>query len=154
MNAQCFKCESNKPYTTADGGATSIFSCRASANACLPGEGLLSTSDKVCSNCLQGYYSTGGTNAVCSKCPTDAPYSEKNNRTSKSSCKVSAKFCSNGKALPATPYKLVASGNCKYPITTYEECVKASKALNMGSDVVESSSASSYYPKGCYGYWQ
>ena len=73
-------------------------------------------------------------------------HSEKNNRTSKSSCKVSAvlavmaKHCSH-------VLQISCFGQLQISNNYIMKNVKASKALNMGSDVVESSSARVTIPK-------
>jgi hypothetical protein len=69
-NVACTKCPLDKPYT-GDGksttiGATSISSCK--MLTCNPGFGLPSDySTPVCSTCMQGFYSSGGIGATCTK---------------------------------------------------------------------------------------
>eukprot|EP00944_MAST-04C_sp_MAST-4C-sp1_P014354 g14354.t1 len=103
--ATCTKCPSDKPYT-GDGkptttAATAADSC-SNAPTCIPGEG--TRSEKCCTKCEQGYYSEGGVDAACKRCPSDKPYTLDGNATtvgatSSSACNM--KTCEPGYGLPS-----------------------------------------------------
>ncbi len=131
---------------------TSTVSCGALSTYCV-------CSKKTCQPCATGYYSLGGDDVTCIRCPLDKPYTYASDgktvitgAASRSSC-AAAPTCSAGEEGQKTNQLIRSSGTCSKYILNEEECKKVANADNSNNGYDDSyfkkDIGSSTSPPGC-----
>ena len=123
--------------------------------------------DTECTPCPRNYYSNGGMDARCIKCPSDRPYTcigEDCTGTGATidSCQASPKTCKPGEGLQGDSIGVREIGPCDNYIATEQECEQAA-VLNQPADGNSGRlndiqmnywiGSREDYPKGCIAFW-
>ena len=114
-----------------------------------------------CLPCPKNYYSEGGKNAECVRCPEFAPHTASNvdlfDSVKKCGKFSEATFCEPGFEYNPDPEPIRASGKCKNPIISSTDCIAVAKLFSSGKSPQDMNTGYSNhiehtnsYPGGCY----
>ncbi len=152
-NIHCTQCPANKACTgptCTQTGSISIGECK-TGPTCDPGKGV-EGNPKVCTICDKGYYSAGGENINCTKCPANKIFTGIDGKltgsTSIDLCNDTV-ICNAGDGI--NTHVTITTGTCENQIMSEGECMAAQlfnqlddSNLGWGESV-----DSEDYPQGC-----